>query len=50
MGVGDQASKLAGRVYQEGKLYYIFVKPELMASESATGVIESAPEAQQPSY
>lgn len=50
MGVGDQASKLAGRVYQEGKLYYIFVKPELMASESAAGVTETKPEAQQPAY
>ncbi|MBW8035329.1 MAG: murein transglycosylase, partial [Planctomycetes bacterium] len=26
MGVGDQAGKLAGQVYQEGKLYYLFLK------------------------
>jgi membrane-bound lytic murein transglycosylase A len=26
MGVGDKAGKLAGRVYQEGRLYYLFVK------------------------
>ncbi len=50
MGVGDQASKVAGRVYQEGKLYYIFVKPELMTAEAATGVLPTEPEAQQPAY
>ncbi|HAL44654.1 MAG: hypothetical protein A2Y12_07870 [Planctomycetes bacterium GWF2_42_9] len=27
MGQGDQAGSLAGRIYQEGKLYYLFVKP-----------------------
>jgi membrane-bound lytic murein transglycosylase A len=27
MGQGDQAGALAGRTYQEGKLYYLFVKP-----------------------
>ena len=26
MGVGDKAGKLAGRVYQEGRLYYLFIK------------------------
>jgi membrane-bound lytic murein transglycosylase A len=26
MGVGDKAGKLAGRTYQEGRLYYLFVK------------------------
>lgn len=26
MGIGDKAGKLAGRTYQEGKLYYLFVK------------------------
>lgn len=26
MGVGDQAGKLAGQVYQEGRLYYLFLK------------------------
>jgi membrane-bound lytic murein transglycosylase A len=26
MGIGDMAGELAGQVYQEGKLYYIFVK------------------------
>ncbi len=50
MGVGDQASKMAGRVYQEGKLYYIFVKPELMASEAATGTMEPQPETQKSAY
>jgi membrane-bound lytic murein transglycosylase A len=27
MGQGDTAGKLAGRTYQEGKLYYLFLKP-----------------------
>ncbi len=27
MGVGDKAGKLAGRVYTEGNLYYLFLKP-----------------------
>lgn len=27
MGQGDKAGSLAGRTYQEGKLYYLFVKP-----------------------
>ncbi len=35
MGCGDEAGKMAGQVYEEGKLYYIFVKPELMASQAA---------------
>ena len=26
MGIGDQAGKLAGQTYQEGKLYYLFLK------------------------
>ncbi len=30
MGVGDSAGKLAGHTYQEGKLYYLFLKPEFM--------------------
>lgn len=29
MGVGDLSGKLAGRTYQEGKLYYLFIKPTL---------------------
>jgi membrane-bound lytic murein transglycosylase A len=27
LGVGDEAGKLAGQVYQEGRLYYLFLKP-----------------------
>jgi len=27
MGIGDMAGKLAGQTYQEGKLYYLFLKP-----------------------
>ena len=26
MGIGDEAGKLAGQTYQEGKLYYLFLK------------------------
>ncbi len=28
MGVGDQAGQMAGQVYEEGFLYYLFLKPE----------------------
>ncbi|MBM4104154.1 MAG: murein transglycosylase [Planctomycetes bacterium] len=35
MGVGDDAAKLAGHVYEEGKLYYIFLKTQLMAAPAA---------------
>jgi membrane-bound lytic murein transglycosylase A len=27
MGVGDEAGQLAGQIYQEGRLYYLFLKP-----------------------
>ena len=30
MGVGDAAGQMAGQVYEEGKLYYLFLKPGLM--------------------
>jgi membrane-bound lytic murein transglycosylase A len=30
MGVGDEAGELAGQTYQEGRLYYLFLKPELL--------------------
>jgi membrane-bound lytic murein transglycosylase A len=30
MGVGDTAGRMAGQVYEEGKLYYFFIKPGLM--------------------
>jgi membrane-bound lytic murein transglycosylase A len=33
MGIGDTAGKLAGQTYQEGKLYYLFLKePSMMAT------------------
>ena len=32
MGVGDMAGKMAGQVYEEGKLYYLFVKPGYMGT------------------
>jgi membrane-bound lytic murein transglycosylase A len=28
MGMGDEAGQLAGKTYREGRLYYLFVKPE----------------------
>ena len=31
MGVGDEAGELAGRTYQEGRLFYIFLKPQFAA-------------------
>jgi membrane-bound lytic murein transglycosylase A len=33
MGVGDDAGRLAGQTYQEGKLYYLFLKNELVIPE-----------------
>jgi membrane-bound lytic murein transglycosylase A len=27
LGVGDEAGQLAGQTYQEGRLYYLFLKP-----------------------
>ena len=30
MGVGDKAGQMAGQVYEEGKLFYLFLKPGLM--------------------
>ena len=29
MGVGDEAGNLAGKVYTEGQLYYLFLKPHM---------------------
>jgi membrane-bound lytic murein transglycosylase A len=36
MGIGEQAGRLAGQTYQEGRLYYLFLKPDLLdaAAES----------------
>lgn len=33
MGIGDTAGRLAGQTYQEGKLYYLFLKNELVIPE-----------------
>ncbi len=35
LGVGDTAGRLAGQTYQEGKLYYVFLKPSLLNSGSS---------------
>lgn len=32
MGVGDQAGRMAGQVYEEGQLYYLFLKPTMIQS------------------
>lgn len=32
MGVGDTAGQMAGQVYEEGKLYYLFIKPSFMSA------------------
>ncbi len=32
MGVGDIAGQMAGQVYEEGKLYYLFIKPGLIST------------------
>ncbi len=34
MGVGERAGQLAGRTQEEGKLYYLFLKPEKMSQFS----------------
>jgi membrane-bound lytic murein transglycosylase A len=47
---GDEARKMAGQVYEEGKLYYIFVKPELMAPQAVSGVVEPQPQSQNSAY
>ncbi len=37
MGVGDTAGQMAGQVYEEGKLYYLFIKPELVSTYVTPG-------------
>jgi membrane-bound lytic murein transglycosylase A len=37
MGIGDQAAELAGRTQQEGRLYYLFLKPAQPRTPSLTG-------------
>lgn len=34
MGQGDDAGKLAGQTYREGRLYYLFIKPEYQSAVS----------------
>jgi membrane-bound lytic murein transglycosylase A len=41
VGIGDQAGQLAGRTMQEGRLYYLFLKPSLMPKP----VLQAAPTA-----
>ena len=35
MGVGDRAAEMAGQVYEEGQLYYLFLKPGITATYAA---------------
>ncbi len=37
MGVGEDAGKVAGFTYNEGRLYYLFVKEALMHSGGDAG-------------
>jgi membrane-bound lytic murein transglycosylase A len=48
VGCGDEAGKMAGQVYEEGKLYYIFLTPELMTSSPAPAAAETVPPQEQP--
>lgn len=48
MGEGDEAGQLAGHTYQEGRLYYLFVKPESVVPESMTTVDPSRGDAPKP--
>jgi membrane-bound lytic murein transglycosylase A len=36
MGEGDEAGQLAGQTYQEGRLYYVFVRPQSLAEGPLT--------------
>ena len=36
MGEGDEAGQLAGQTYQEGRLYYLFIRPESLAPAPLT--------------
>jgi membrane-bound lytic murein transglycosylase A len=46
MGVGDENGELAGRTYEEGRLYYLFLKPEFGAVAAGRSPGDSAPAAQ----
>jgi membrane-bound lytic murein transglycosylase A len=48
VGVGDEAGKMAGQVYEEGKLYYIFLKPEMMNSQPGLTTYEMDQPQEQP--
>ncbi len=37
MGEGDEAGQLAGQTYQEGRLYYLFLRSESLSPEPMTG-------------
>jgi membrane-bound lytic murein transglycosylase A len=43
MGVGDRAGELAGRTQEEGKLYYLFLKPQYVQQQLRGGAATAAP-------
>ena len=45
LGTGDLAGRMAGQVYEEGKLYYLFLKPELMQKSSDQSPASAVPDA-----
>ncbi|MEN6576307.1 MAG: MltA domain-containing protein [Phycisphaerales bacterium] len=48
MGEGDEAGQLAGQTYQEGRLYYVFLRPESLAPEPLTGIEASQSDSKEP--
>jgi membrane-bound lytic murein transglycosylase A len=49
MGEGDEAGQLAGQTYQEGRLYYLFIRPQTPAPESLTPMDPNRVSDEQPS-
>ena len=43
MGIGDENGRLAGRTYEEGKLYYIFLKPQFVTGTPAGPLVPIRP-------
>lgn len=42
MGIGDEAGKLAGREFAQGRLYYVFLKPDLAAGVAVPAMKQTA--------
>ena len=43
MGIGEAAARLAGRTQQEGRLYYLFLKPEMMTTPALPPISQTPP-------